>query len=69
MSTDIIRFQRGEDGQTQKMFELDALQLFLAICLPMMAVVFAAWYGVYWWVNQEEAERRQRRRLDISEQV
>jgi nitrate reductase NapE component len=68
MSTDIVRFQTGNDGQTQKVFQLDALQLFLAICLPMMAVVFVAWYGVYWWVNQEEAGQRQRR-LNVSEQV
>jgi hypothetical protein len=68
MSTDIVTFQRGNDGQSQKVFQLDALQLFLTICLPMMVVVFVAWYGVYWWVDQEQTKRRQRR-LDISEQV
>jgi hypothetical protein len=68
MSTDIVTFQTGTDGQTQKVFQLDALQLFLAICLPMMVVVFVAWYGVYWWVDQKEAEQQQRQ-LDISEQV
>jgi hypothetical protein len=69
MSTDIVTFQTGTDGQTQKVFQLDALQLFLAICLPMMVVVFVAWYGVYWWVDQKEAEQQQQRQLDISEQV
>jgi len=44
------------------------LQLFLAIYLPMMFVVFVAWYGVYWWVDQKEAEHQQRL-LNESEQV
>jgi hypothetical protein len=68
MSTDIVTFQRGSDGQTEKVFQLDALQLFSAICLPMMVVVFVGWYGVYWWVDQDKAGQRHRE-LDISEQV
>jgi hypothetical protein len=69
MSTDIVRFQLGNDGETQKLFQVDALQLFLAICLPLMVVVFVAWYGVYWWVDQKEAEERRLRLLDTSEEV
>ena len=69
MSTDILRLQLGNDGETQKLFQIDALQLFLAICLPLMVVVFVAWYGVYWWVDQKEAEERRLRLLDTSEEV
>jgi len=68
MSTDIVSFKTGEDGQSRKVFQWHALQLFLAICLPMMFVVFVAWYGVYWWVDQKEAEHQQRL-LNESEQV
>jgi hypothetical protein len=66
MSTDIVKFQTDNNGQTQKVFHLEALQLFLSICLPMVVVVFVAWYGVYWWIDQKEARQRQ---LDVSEQV
>ena len=69
MSTDIVRFEVANDGQTQKLFQLDALQLFLAISLPMTVVVFVGWYAVHWWVDQKEAEERRLRLLEISEQV
>lgn len=58
MGTDIVKFQTDSNGQTQKEFHLDALQLFLTICLPMMVMVFVAWYGVYWWIDRKEAEQK-----------
>jgi len=49
MSTDIIKFQ-----DSQKIFSLGALQLYLAITLPMMALTFVAWWIVYWYVNRRQ---------------
>jgi hypothetical protein len=60
MSTDIVVFQTDDAGETVKLFHVDALLLFMAICLPLMVVVFVAWYGVYWWIDRKEGEQRQR---------
>jgi hypothetical protein len=65
MSTDIVQFQTDSNGKSQKVFQLGALQLFLTICLPMMVTTFAAWYGVYWWVDRnEEVKRRNQTELE-----
>jgi hypothetical protein len=50
MSTDIIRFQKGDSGKPERVFSLEALRLFLAITLPLMVVSFLAW-GVFYWVT------------------
>jgi hypothetical protein len=68
MSTDIVVFQTNNTGETVKVFHMDALLLFLAICLPLMVAVFVAWYGVYWWIDRKEGLQRQRQ-LDMSELV
>jgi ABC-type Fe3+ transport system permease subunit len=49
MSTDIIQFQ-----DSKEIFSLGALQLYLAITLPLMALTFAAWWLVYWYVNRKQ---------------
>ncbi|KIM97239.1 hypothetical protein OIDMADRAFT_130241 [Oidiodendron maius Zn] len=54
MSTDIIQYQVSADGKSQEVFQLGALQLYLAITLPMMLLTFASWYGVYIWVDRKE---------------
>ena len=54
MSTDIIRFTDPTTGASIKNFSLGALQLYLTIMVPMMVVTFAAWYGVYWWVDRKQ---------------
>ncbi|KAI9866764.1 MAG: hypothetical protein M1813_000706 [Trichoglossum hirsutum] len=54
MSTDIIRFQTDQTGEPSRTFRLGALQLFLAITVPLMFVSFLAWYGVYWWVDRKD---------------
>ena len=53
MSTDIIQFQapQGAEGRS---FQLGALELYLAVTIPMMAFTFAAWGVVYWWVNRRQ---------------
>ena len=52
MSTDIVTWQTTqESGQV---FQPGALKLYLAITIPMMAVTFAAWWGVYWYVNRRQ---------------
>lgn len=59
MSTDIVQWERDNNGQSQQIFQLGALQLFLTICVPLMLSTFVAWYGVYWWVNRKEELQRQ----------
>lgn len=52
MSTDIVKFPSIQESG--KVFQLEALQLFLAITLPLMAVTFIAWWVVYWCVNRRQ---------------
>jgi hypothetical protein len=52
MSTDIVQFQ-----DSKEIFSLGALQLYLAITLPMMALTFAAWWLVYWYVNRKQDDQ------------
>ncbi|KAH7305646.1 hypothetical protein BKA65DRAFT_520672 [Rhexocercosporidium sp. MPI-PUGE-AT-0058] len=54
MSTDIVKYQKSENGKSQEVFQLGALQLYLAITLPLMFLTFASWYGVYIWVDRKE---------------
>jgi len=58
MSTDIVKFEINSDGQSREIFQAGALQLFITICFPLMAVTFVAWYGVYWWVNRKDERKR-----------
>jgi hypothetical protein len=51
MSTDIVRFQKGDSGKSESVFSLEALRLFLAITLPLMVVSFLAWGVFYYWVT------------------
>jgi len=57
MSTDIVRYQKSDSGLSEKIFQLDALQLFLEVTLPLMAVTFVGSYGVYWWVHRNETSQ------------
>jgi hypothetical protein len=59
MSTDIIKFQLNSSGVSQKIFQLGAVRLYLAITIPLTFLVFVSWYGVYWWVDR--LERRKNR--------
>lgn len=52
MSTDIVKWESTQESG--KVFQLGALQLYLAITIPMMLATFAAWWGVYWWVNRRQ---------------
>ena len=56
MSTDIVRFPKASTvSETQKkVVSVEALQLFMAICIPLMVLTFVAWYVVYWWHNRKD---------------
>ena len=43
MSTDIIRFQSGASDKPQRVYSSQALELFLEISLPLMALTFLVW--------------------------
>jgi hypothetical protein len=57
MSTDIIRFPKGESAKPDRVFSREALQLFLAITLPLMFVSFLAWGLFYWMTTGREGVR------------
>lgn len=63
MSTDIVQYQVSADGKSQEIFQLGALQLYLAITLPMMLLTFASWYGVYFWVDRKERAKAVQKHL------
>jgi hypothetical protein len=55
MSTDIVKFPKSSvTNKPEKVFALEALQLFFAITLPMMLITFSAWGAFYWWVTWRE---------------
>ncbi|KAI9780709.1 MAG: hypothetical protein M1816_002758 [Peltula sp. TS41687] len=53
MSTDIVRFPKPDSGKPQRTVSFAALQLFMAISIPLMFLSFVAWWGVYKWVNRK----------------
>jgi hypothetical protein len=53
MSTDILKFANGEQN-----FQAKGLKTYLAISLPMMAITFLSWYGLYWLVTRGNNIRR-----------
>lgn len=54
MSTDIIRFQKRGSGKPERVFSPGALQLFLAITVPLMVVSFLAWGVIYLFTTGRE---------------
>jgi hypothetical protein len=64
MSTDIIRYSTDPtSGVSEEEFSLAALRLYMSITLPMMAMTFAAWYCMYWWVNSKEHVKFKREKI------
>lgn len=55
MSTDIIKFDSTKESG--KVFQLEALKLWLAITLPLMAVTFLAWWLVYGYVKERQDQK------------
>jgi TRAP-type C4-dicarboxylate transport system permease large subunit len=64
MSTDIVQYQLTDAGKSEEIFQLGALQLYMAITVPLMVITFGAWYGVYWFVDRKEAARDQKKKLE-----
>jgi hypothetical protein len=56
MSTDIVRFTPASTmlEPPKKTVSTAALQLYMAICVPLMVLTFAAWYVVYWWHDRKD---------------
>ena len=50
MSTDIVQFK----SDSKLVVGMAALQLYLAISLPLVFVTVLAWYGFYWWETRKE---------------
>ncbi len=60
MSTKIINFEPTSNGSTKSRVELVALQLYLAISLPLVCVTLLAWYGFYWWEVRKEKMKQEK---------
>jgi hypothetical protein len=60
MSTDIVKFEGPNGGPGPKVFQLDALKLFVYICVPLMALTFAAW-GAMYKLESWRAEKQKKR--------
>jgi hypothetical protein len=58
MSTDIVHFDSTATHGSEKVVSLEAIQLYMAITLPLMLMTFACWYGVYWRVSRKDSARR-----------
>ena len=53
MSTDIIRFKAN--GRTSdKIFQLQALQIYLAISIPLVVITLLFAYGFHFWATRTE---------------
>lgn len=57
MSTGIVQFGTSATGASERTVQVGALQLFLALSLPLMLLTFVAWYFVYWWINRKEERK------------
>lgn len=64
MSTDIVQFQKTNAGNSKSLVELAALQLYLAISLPLVFVTLLAWYGFYWWEVRKERKNSEKLQRD-----
>ena len=61
MSTDIVHWDQT-NGISSKVFQLGALQVYLAVSLPLMLVTFGVWY-----VFRRLEKRKQNRNKEILE--
>ena len=49
MSTDIVSWHETGDHSFKKVFQLEALQIYLAISLPLIAITLFLSYAFYKW--------------------
>jgi hypothetical protein len=54
-------------GSNVKIFQLGALQLYLAITVPFMVLTFVAWYVVYVYIDKRQESEAERLRLEAEE--
>lgn len=55
MSTDIIHWNDG-----RKDYQAGALHVYLAVCLPLMAVTFAVYGAFHWYERRNEQLQKQK---------
>jgi hypothetical protein len=63
MSTDIIRFQSPSGGPGPKVFQVDALILWLYASVPLIVVTFAVW-GIVYKLEERQAKKRERKKME-----
>lgn len=63
MSTDIVHWDQS-NGISSEVFQLGALEVYLAVSLPLMLVTFGVWYVLGW--LEKRKRKRNIERLDAS---
>ncbi len=61
MSTDIVHWDNG-----QKNFQAGALHVYLAVCVPFMAVTFVVWAVLQWRERRKERLQHERARESLA---
>ena len=64
MSTPIVNFAPGNSEFSDKNIGFGALELYIAISLPLMGLTFVAWYFVYWWEKRKDRNANARTQTD-----
>jgi hypothetical protein len=68
MSTDIVHFVTDPtSGNNVKVFQLGALQVYLAITIPLMVATFIAWYVVYIYIDKVQEAKAEKLRAEAEE--
>jgi hypothetical protein len=66
MSTDIVKFEGENGGPGPKVFQSDALKLYVYISIPLMVATFAAW-GIIYKLESWKAEKKRIKALEKQE--
>ncbi|CZR56656.1 uncharacterized protein PAC_06545 [Phialocephala subalpina] len=65
MSTDILQYSRIDGTNSyEEDYSSEALKRYVSITIPLMAVTFAAWYIMYFWIDRRQHVKSLRRRME-----
>ena len=57
MSTPIVQFDNEGSGFSGQNIGFGALELYVAVSLPLMCLTFVAWYFVYWREKRKDKKK------------
>ena len=64
MSTDIVNFRNDISGKPERIVRFEAIQLYIAISIPLTFATFVAWYGIYRCVVSQEKKKQSAQPLE-----